>query len=954
MGEAKQQTKRPPWIVDLPSDDPDGKRSFTIACRGSVALGEALHYFTLAASYEVADGKANKSDKTISVKRMGDTIAKYLGVSKKTAIDYTRTLAEWKFLILHSYQHSYEVCHHAVEDAIKNPPEKEYPKPRGRHVKREDCKSTISPSKSSLSQKKRIEHLEGQISELNFKMLDLHSEISNLRSQMFNLQSSQFHQGASEAGADTQNSPYILLTITKDITRDSNYDAANADVTGPPVWYSHPEYSFVEVNDLETPSEMRVTLTPAFPHPFFSEMEDKRRERVVDAVMAYFRQKGCSLEIQWLYEKTGTPSSLSSSVEEEHYPNLNYLEGENRYDSTAVAFADSDVCELPCWGPDSVCLPDFVHGQKPGELSNAVLASGLATQSGRGIGAQPAYTAVPGGRAGHMEAQAAYAQSGTSANIQAATTQTQTPLDSYSQTNGDTDIPSVFFLETKTALEVDRASDSDTHSHCANDSNADPLSKNAQCEAANAEPHRPDRRVGTTDVLRAAATQATSQEIATQGATNGVSVNGDYSAARSDPGSVDRDGASDMQSFERYSQPGTLHDATGGHIDGHMDHHLSHRSADLTGGDVEPIVLRNGAHDHAGTAGEGAADGSSESAVGGIRSLDSGDVDAQDLTGHLCQTVTSPLRGGVAQLNGHGSRVASGSALDQSSVGGADGRHRDTEPLRVQANDETDRARNRAKPPANDGTAVGFHVAREEGRLDGPMGISGVDDGEDMPDPAHSGGADMSRSGEGELAAAGNQSTSAGREPAQSPGHRQSADVLRRDASGQRRGRADKASDEAVAAQGNRRKAKKEDDLSPEERERWRKWKKIIVDNRGGELQDQGKIINETEEIKKVLARFNDAQLHKIWWYMTTQHFKWSKPDFKHTIGGYVLNHEANGIKKTLEELRKWPEDSIPGKPLSPGTWETSPPVARTGTGYQNLNVKMAALAKQFAGPRGE
>lgn len=268
------------------------------------------------------------------------------------------------------------------------------------------------------------------------------------------------------------------------------------------------------------------------------------------------------------------------------------------------------------------------------------------------------------------------------------------------------------------------------------------------------------------------------------------------------------------------------------------------------------------------------------------------------------------------------------------------------------------------QPGAVQHATGGNHTARSVAARsevdDGSMGTGCGRDTGTLSDPARSNGGHQSRAGAREPEAAHDQRSSALGESAQSAGHCEPADLLRRNAGGQRgAGRAGTVKDEAVGTdKGNKgagRKAKKDHPLSPEERERWRKWKKIIMDNRGGELQDQGKIINEAEEIKKVLARFNDAQLHTIWWYMTTQHFKWSKPDFKHTIGGYALNHEANGIKKTLEELRKWPEDSVPGKPLSPDTWETTPPLVRSGTGYQNMNAKMAAMAKQFAlVPRGE
>jgi len=65
----------------------------------------------------------------------------------------------------------------------------------------------------------------------------------------------------------------------------------------------HLEHSFIRLDNLEQPTVMIVTLTPAFPHPFYSEMEDKRRERVAAwEVLPTYKKQGLEVEVRWEHE----------------------------------------------------------------------------------------------------------------------------------------------------------------------------------------------------------------------------------------------------------------------------------------------------------------------------------------------------------------------------------------------------------------------------------------------------------------------------------------------------------------------------------------------------------------------------------------------------------------------------------------------------------------------------
>lgn len=67
---------------------------------------------------------------------------------------------------------------------------------------------------------------------------------------------------------------------------------------------SHPEHNFLWFDDLLVPTKMVVVLTPAFPHPHWSELEDKRRERIAMwEVKPLLEEQGLSMTVEWKHEE---------------------------------------------------------------------------------------------------------------------------------------------------------------------------------------------------------------------------------------------------------------------------------------------------------------------------------------------------------------------------------------------------------------------------------------------------------------------------------------------------------------------------------------------------------------------------------------------------------------------------------------------------------------------------
>lgn len=93
-----------------------------------------------------------------------------------------------------------------------------------------------------------------------------------------------------------------LSKVDNSLTQQ-NATKGHASPTSAGLSYVHPEHSFITLDDLLHPTVMIVTLTNAFPHPYFSEMEDKRRERIVSwEVLPMLKKEGLEVEVRWEHE----------------------------------------------------------------------------------------------------------------------------------------------------------------------------------------------------------------------------------------------------------------------------------------------------------------------------------------------------------------------------------------------------------------------------------------------------------------------------------------------------------------------------------------------------------------------------------------------------------------------------------------------------------------------------
>ncbi len=89
--------------------------------------------------------------------------------------------------------------------------------------------------------------------------------------------------------------------------------------------------------------------------------------------------------------------------------------------------------------------------------------------------------------------------------------------------------------------------------------------------------------------------------------------------------------------------------------------------------------------------------------------------------------------------------------------------------------------------------------------------------------------------------------------------------------------------------------------LTPEQVARCRAWYQRFIDLRGYAWETQGEVINEHKYIKRLVVKYTDAQIERLYDYLFNRHFKWSKPDFRYKIGAYVVYSEAPSVIQALK-----------------------------------------------------
>jgi hypothetical protein len=216
------------WLVSAPegTNAPSFLSVLASVCRGSTDIASVLNYFLYAAALQVKkDGIDKTTIQSIVVKcSLDDITAGILRVNrgtrkpfcKKTLIKYIAKLQSWGIVQSDGYRRTYEVIFTKVNDLIKNPPEAEKPKPRGKTASKQstDCKNTIS-RKNTISQENKDETialLSEKVVSLQSEIVSLQSEIVSLQSIVVNLQSLQSSEAASrEALEDKVDALYKVI-----------------------------------------------------------------------------------------------------------------------------------------------------------------------------------------------------------------------------------------------------------------------------------------------------------------------------------------------------------------------------------------------------------------------------------------------------------------------------------------------------------------------------------------------------------------------------------------------------------------------------------------------------------------------------------------------------------------------------------------------------------------------
>jgi len=171
-----------------------GRPELFTVCRGHDDIAVVLNYFLYEACKEITYKKLNtETIEYAPIKRTLDDIMAgiHKTVSKKTLISYIKKLQEWEFIHAHSYRQQYDVYFKRVDVAVKNPPQADEKKPRGKRPAKQDCKITIStilPENGQFTAED-IVNLNNQIVILQSQMVDLQFEVVKLQSQIVNLQS---------------------------------------------------------------------------------------------------------------------------------------------------------------------------------------------------------------------------------------------------------------------------------------------------------------------------------------------------------------------------------------------------------------------------------------------------------------------------------------------------------------------------------------------------------------------------------------------------------------------------------------------------------------------------------------------------------------------------------------------------------------------------------------------
>lgn len=109
------------------------------------------------------------------------------------------------------------------------------------------------------------------------------------------------------------------------------------------------------------------------------------------------------------------------------------------------------------------------------------------------------------------------------------------------------------------------------------------------------------------------------------------------------------------------------------------------------------------------------------------------------------------------------------------------------------------------------------------------------------------------------------------------------------------------------------RKREPQIELTTEQLEHCRRWYAYFEKWRGEKFETKGDKINAGKYIKKLVLKYDETTIMRIFKHLTEKHFKWSKPSYKFKIIPYVVYTEAHSV------LQQWanPEADTGQKPAN-------------------------------------
>lgn len=334
------QTAAPkvPWIITFQRKD------LLTACWGSEKEANLLYHFLNKASWEAKNNKL-ESCKIITFHETHDEILQLVPMAEGTLIKYLKRFNLAGYVSSGRYGNTFTVNTESIRAAFANPPEKPLSAPRGRpkgfkvsRIKKTENSETLENNAetsriieeksevSRFSEHEEVSTLKEKVLSLELEVLSLKEKVLILEHLVLSLKLFETREATPEAVAEAKVSPQNdIEMIQNDIEIEGTYSGEStiaAPGTDVPTHalVSHPEHKFLWFDDLMAPTIMVIRFTPSFPHPYFSEIEDKRRGHIADEIMWPLEQRGLKIATRSEHETAHEAAIVDASQDEPYIP----------------------------------------------------------------------------------------------------------------------------------------------------------------------------------------------------------------------------------------------------------------------------------------------------------------------------------------------------------------------------------------------------------------------------------------------------------------------------------------------------------------------------------------------------------------------------------------------------------------------------------------------------------